>query len=83
MGCGIVNIATSIAAIPEVIADGETGFLVEPGDKDQLAQVLIEVSNNASLRGRISENSFAYIAKEFSLEAGIRKLEQIYRNLLD
>lgn len=83
MGCGIVNIATKIAAIPEVITDGKTGFLVEPGDKNRLAQVLIEVSNNASLRRQISENSFAYIAKEFSLEAGVSKLEQIYMGLFD
>lgn len=78
MGRGIVNIATNIAAIPEVITDGKTGFLVEPGDTDKLAQVLIEVSNNASLRKQISDNSFGLIAEEFSLEAGIRKLEQIY-----
>lgn len=81
MGCGIVNIATCIAAIPEVITDRETGFLVEPGDKDKLAEVLMEVSNNASERSRISANSFDFIAKAFSLEAGIRRLEQIYLEL--
>lgn len=83
MGCGIVNIATAVAAIPEVIADGETGFLVEPGDTDKLGQVLIKVSNDASLRRRISENAFACIAKDFSLAAGISKLEQMYRRLFD
>lgn len=81
MGCGIVNIATKVAAIPEVITDGETGFLVEAGDKDRLAQVLLDVSSNAALRSRISDNSFAYIAKEFSLDAGISRLEQIYLEL--
>ena len=81
MGCGIVNIATCIAAIPEVITDRETGFLVEPGDKNKLAEVLMEVSNNASERSRISANSFDFIAKAFSLEAGIRRLEQIYLEL--
>lgn len=78
MGCGIVNIATNVAAIPEVIADGKTGFLVEPGDKDALARVLLEVSTQDALRKQISDNSFAFIAEGFSLETGIRKLEQIY-----
>lgn len=82
MGCGIVNIATRIAAIPEVITDGETGFLVEAGDCDQLARVLLQVSGDRSLRKRVSDNSFAYIAKEFSLEAGIGRLEQIYQEML-
>ncbi len=83
MGCGIVNIATNVAAIPEVIVDGETGFLVEPGDKDTLARILIAVSNHADLRRRISENSFACIGKGFSLEAGIGKLQQIYKDLME
>lgn len=82
MGRGIVNIATPVAAIPEVIANRETGFLVKPGDKDALARVLLEVSTDASLRKRISDNSFSFIADGFSLEAGICKLEQIYGSLL-
>lgn len=81
MGRGIVNIATRVAAIPEVITDGTTGFLVEPGDTDGLARVLLEVSRNASLRKQISENSFAYIGQEFSLGSGIARLEQIYGSL--
>ena len=81
MGCGIVNIATRVAAIPEVIVHGETGFLVEPGDKDGLARILLEVSADPALRKRISDNSFACIGKDYSLEAGIGKLEQIYREL--
>lgn len=83
MGCGIVNIATRIAAIPEVITDRETGFLVEPGDKEALAQVLLEVSSHKALRKQISANSFALIAEDFSLESGIRKLQQIYMRFLD
>ena len=81
MGRGIVNISTRVAAIPEVIMDGETGFLVEPGDKESLAKVLIRVSEDADLRKRISDNSFEYIVKEFSLEVGLRRVEQIYLEL--
>lgn len=81
MGRGIVNISTRVAAIPEVIIDGETGFLVEPGDRESLAKVLLRVSTDAALRKRISDNAFDYIAKEFSLEVGIARIEQIYLDL--
>lgn len=83
MGRGIVNISTRIAAIPEVITDGETGFLVEPGDCESLAQVLLRVSCDPSLRKQVSDNSFAYIARELSLETGIDRLEQLYQSMLD
>ena len=83
MGRGIVNVSTRIAAIPEVIIDGETGFLVEPGDCDALAEVLLRLSRDPALRRRISDNSFAYLTRELSLEAGIDRLEQRYRSLLN
>lgn len=82
MGRGIVNIATKVAAIPEVISDRETGFLVEAGDREQLAQVLLEVSSSASLRKQISDRAFALIAEEFSLETGIRRTEEFYREIV-
>ena len=78
MGCGIVNVATRVAAIPEGITDGETGFLVEPGDREQLARVLIRVSGDEALRRAVSGRAFARIAGEFSLESGAEKLEQLY-----
>ena len=33
-------VATRVSAVPEVVADGETGILVEPGDEASLARAL-------------------------------------------
>ena len=82
MGCGIVNVATRVAAIPEVITDGENGFLVEPGDREQLARVLLRVSSDEVLRRDVSERAFACIAGAFSLESGAEKLEQLYESVI-
>lgn len=82
MGCGIVNVATRVAAIPEVITHGTTGFLVEPGDRESLARLLVEISEDEALRQRVSEAAFSYIAGEFSLERGVSSLQQIYDELL-
>jgi glycosyltransferase involved in cell wall biosynthesis len=40
MACGVPVVASRIAAIPEVVLDGETGLLVEPGDPADLASKL-------------------------------------------
>jgi len=82
MGCGIVNVATRVAAIPEVITHGTTGFLVEPGDREELARLLVEISEDKALRQRVSEAAFSYISREFSLERGVSSLQQIYDELL-
>ena len=81
MGRGIVNISTNIAAIPEVITQGETGFLVEPGDREALGRILLRVSREPDLRRRISDNAFQRIRRDHSLESGVRQLERIYARL--
>jgi len=40
MACGVPVVASRIAAIPEVVLDGETGLLAEPGDPVDLASKL-------------------------------------------
>lgn len=82
MAFGIVNVSTNIASIPEVILDGETGFLLEPGDKQGLARILLEISTNGVLRKEISEKSHRFILKNFSLERSIECLEEIYEQLM-
>ena len=59
MFSGVPVIATRIAGAPEVIRDGFDGFLVEPGDPDELAERAVAVLERApeeqsalGLRGR-------------------------------
>jgi glycosyltransferase involved in cell wall biosynthesis len=40
MACGLPVIATPVGAIPELVADGETGLLVSPGSPARIAQAL-------------------------------------------
>ena len=40
MLAGLPVVATRVSAVPEVVADGETGLLVEPGDDAGLAEAL-------------------------------------------
>lgn len=43
LACGVPTIATRMSGVPELIADGETGTLVEPGDRGALAAALVRV----------------------------------------
>jgi alpha-maltose-1-phosphate synthase len=36
MACGTPVICTRVASMPEVVDDGKTGFIVEPGDREAL-----------------------------------------------
>lgn len=81
MAAGIPNISTNIASIPEVIKDGENGFLIEPGDVDALTEKLYQLIQNKDLREIFSENSFKLINKKFSLDNHIAKLKEMYNQI--
>lgn len=81
MSFGVPTISTAIASIPEVITEGETGALVQPGDVAALAAKLRSLLADASLRSRISANSFALVDERFSLGPHIERLKEMYRTL--
>ncbi len=82
MALGIVNVSTNVAAIPEVIRNRETGFLVKPRDKETLGKILLEISENEELRKEISEKSHEFMQKKFSLEKTVQDLEGIYERIM-
>ncbi len=82
MAHGIPNISTRIASIPEVITDGETGLLIEPGDIDALTRALSGLILSPRQRLDISQASYRLVAKGFSLPSTINTLKNIYRSLL-
>lgn len=81
MALGIPNISTSIASIPEVLHDGENGFLIVPGDIESLCARLLQFATDADLRKRFSQESYNLIKNSFSLDSNIRNLQGIYTEL--
>lgn len=53
MACGVPVVASRIAAIPEVVLDGETGLLAEPGDPFDLASKLRLLLEDPGQRSRL------------------------------
>lgn len=81
MAAGVPNVSTNIASIPEVIRHGENGFLITPGDVESLTKCLLELIESESLRKRFSEKSYNLISKQFSLDASISRLKELYKDL--
>jgi glycosyltransferase involved in cell wall biosynthesis len=48
MACGTPVICTNVASLPEIVEDGRTGFVVEPGDRDALRGRLMWIAAHPS-----------------------------------
>lgn len=83
MAAGIPNVSTNIASIPEVLHDGENGFMITPGDVDALVDRLRSLILDDELRLRFSKSSYELVTNNFSLENNISQLKTIYNSILD
>ncbi|MEY8144798.1 glycosyltransferase family 4 protein, partial [Falsihalocynthiibacter sp. CO-5D18] len=61
-------ISSRLSGIPELVKDGETGFLIEPGDVVKLAEQIMRVAENYSLAVEISQAGRQLVIREFDIE---------------
>jgi glycosyltransferase involved in cell wall biosynthesis len=74
-------IASAAGGVPELISDGETGFLIAPGDAETLADRLVMLLRDPALRRRIGENSREWARRKFSLAAHVDTMSELYESL--
>jgi glycosyltransferase involved in cell wall biosynthesis len=71
-------VSTRLAGIPELVADGETGLLVAPGDTSALAQALEKLIRNPELRSHYGRAGRARIEQHFRIEHTVAPLLQLF-----
>jgi glycosyltransferase involved in cell wall biosynthesis len=78
MSCGKPIVATTVGGIPEVVEDGETGFLVPPGDPAALAEKLVLLARDGALRERLGQAGRKRAEARFDVRAVTRELMEVY-----
>ena len=71
---GLACLSTRVSAIPELIRDGATGLLTEPGDVDGLAAQLERLIGDADLRRRLGEAGQVRVRRDFDFSRCIEAL---------
>ena len=73
---GLPCVSTHVSAIPELIADGETGLLVAPDDPQALAVALERLIVDPALRAELGAAGEARVRRDFGFEIGIAALAE-------
>jgi glycosyltransferase involved in cell wall biosynthesis len=75
-------IASASGGIPDIVIDGETGLLVEPGDPDALGGAIVRVKEDPVLARRLAATGRAHVEQNFSWDAISSELASLYRELV-
>ena len=82
MACGVPPVATRVGGVPELITDGEDGFLSAPGDIEMQAKQAVSLLMNDALHARMSVAARETALTRFSTDRIIPQYEEVYHELL-
>ena len=81
MASGIPVVATAISGIPELVRNGETGWLVPPGDPVALAEALVQIYNDPAEAQSRARAGRRWVLAEFELTSNAKKLSSLFAEL--
>ena len=80
MACGTPVLATPVGGVPDVIKDGETGFILGNNSSECIAENVIRALEHPNL-DEIAENARKQIEKEFTYESAVKRYEKILEQI--
>jgi len=78
MAAGKPIVATDTSSIPEIVENGNNGFLVPPENSDAIAEALTKIISDAELRKRFGIEGNKIVQEKFTKEKMINEYEKIF-----
>ena len=82
MAVGLPVVATRVGGVPELVIDGETGYLVDPDDPRELARAVDAVIVDPARHRRLGEAGAARVSAHFEARAVAGRMVRLYEQLL-
>lgn len=83
MACGVPVIASLTGGLPEVVRDGETGFLLPVGNVEAMACKAVQILTDFSLWSRMSEKCVSHALENFHIDRIVAEYEKLYADVID
>jgi glycosyltransferase involved in cell wall biosynthesis len=82
MACGGPVVASNVGGLPEVVLDGETGFLAPVGNPDEMAKQVRRLLTDENLHARMSRAARSRAETHFQLEPAVERYHAVYRRVV-
>jgi glycosyltransferase involved in cell wall biosynthesis len=83
MASGLPVVATGVGCLPDLVVEGQTGFLVPPRDSDRLGARVLELLGNPVLREKMGRAGRERVEEKFDERAVVERLEWLYREIVE
>ncbi len=81
LAMGLPVVSTTVGSIPDVVQDGQTGFVVPPRNADALAERVMTLLDNPAQRTEMGRRGRALVEREYSLARMLDRLEGVYEKV--
>ena len=82
MAASAALVAARAGGAERVVTEGETGFLVPPGDVDALVAALEPLMRDPQCAAALGRNARARVIAEFTVDAEVERIVAVYRQVL-
>ena len=83
MASRIPVISTRVGEIPWLIDNGITGYIVDPGDHNKIAEAIEKLATNENLRKQMGLKGFEKVKHNYTLGKQVKKISEIYREIIN
>jgi glycosyltransferase involved in cell wall biosynthesis len=80
MACGTPVLATPVGAIPDVIVDGKTGFIMENNAPECIAENVMRALEHPDLE-RIAESGRRFVGENFTFERVVKRWKEVLEDI--
>lgn len=78
MSYGLPVVTTNVGGVPELVRDGEDGFLITPGDIEALENAICRMVLNPDLRKSMGASARTRVEEKYSRERVLPQLDELY-----
>jgi glycosyltransferase involved in cell wall biosynthesis len=76
-------VASRVGGVPDIVQDGQTGYLVDPGDPRAIAEKVVALFKDKKLREEMGLRGGKFVAENASQQIMVQKLESLYITLME
>jgi glycosyltransferase involved in cell wall biosynthesis len=78
---GVPVISTSVGAVPGMVEHGVSGWLINPGSPEEIAESVVRLKRDGALRRKLAEAGKAVFEEKFEFSRGIGEIRSLYESM--